>query len=649
MEDITLLHDFEKVVHTLSKLDFVAIGGGALKDSVGKKLHAHGVTLLNHFGATELGPLAPIFYPTESYDYRYIKIRKDMRLTLEFADPDPHSRVSESPMTCKLIGYPFAWGTDFELQDELECNPKNPTSEVRILGRMDDLIVLATGEKVMPQLLERALEEHPSVRRAIAFGHGRDEIGVLVEPNRVTPVQEIDLVEALWPIVLEVNVMLDGHARLSSKASILIKPTDKEIPISDKGSVQRKEVYDKFDSEIRAVYKRQQKTVSPGLAMPFDDTAPQKSIRDMVQSCLPDYLSSHSWADDLDLIQLGMDSLQITRLFRILCASLDHSDRSKYCSGDIGKDFIYAHPSVSQLALALTSHSPEAEANVVSTMEKLASRYAIEDAERIPDTAESVVLLTGATGSLGAHLVKVLCGANMVKSVIALVRTNPNLHGRSEKSAKERLQGALEERDIALSDTAWSKIDLMTWIPGSHLLGLTRAEYVLGRHPLAKSSQRIPESAIKNESIPLPMGYAQAKWVCESIIESAQRNLQGEIDCRICRVGQLSGATSTGIWSSNEHIPALLKASQAIGFLPDLRGTLSWLPVDQAAGIVVELLISCTTPQLVLHVENPIRQSWSDVCTIFERKLQISHSWRKPFHEWLEVYRAEAANSTSLL
>lgn len=630
MEDFTLLHDFETAAQTLAKLDFIAIGGGGLKHSVGKRLHSQGVTLLNHFGATELGPLAPIFYPKEDYDYNFLRLRKDMRLELVFTDPDLGSGKTKHPRPCKLIGYPFAWGAKFELQDELECNPLHPTSEVRILGRMDDLIVLATGEKVMPQLLELALEEHPSVRRAIAFGDGQDELGILVEPDGAASVNEMELIEALWQIILKVNMKLDGHARLSSKASILIKPIGKEIPISDKGSVQRKEVYRRFDSEIKAVYKQLQESFSSGLAMPFDDTAPQKCIRDMIQSCLPDYVSSHSWPDDIDIIQLGMDSLQITRLYRILCASLDHSGRSRYRSSDIGKDFIYLHPSVSQLTSALTSDSPSVEADVAYTMEQLTLRYATEDAECIPSNQGSVVLLTGATGSLGAHVVKVLCETRTVKGIIALVRTNAN---GNEPNARERLQGSLEERGIVLSDAAWSKINLLTWTPGSDLLGLSRAEYdslasrvthilhgawpmdferglasfephiktvkdlielgrsihrsqpagksrifllssiaVLGWHPLANSSQPIPETLIKDAFIPLPMGYAQAKLVCENIIESAQRNLQDEIDCRICRIGQLSGATSTGFWSSNEHIPALVKASQAIGVLPDLRG-----------------------------------------------------------------------------
>jgi long-subunit acyl-CoA synthetase (AMP-forming) len=44
------------------------------------------------------------------------------------------------------------------------------------------VIVLATGEKVQPHVLETVLNEHEAVHAALAFGVGRFSIGVLIEP-----------------------------------------------------------------------------------------------------------------------------------------------------------------------------------------------------------------------------------------------------------------------------------------------------------------------------------------------------------------------------------------------------------------------------------------------------------------------------------
>ena len=634
LEDITLLSDFDSAASTLASLDYVVVGGGGIKSSVGHELDSKGVTLLNHFGATELGALAPIFRPEKGYNYNYLRLRTDMGLNLEFTKPDLRLNERLDARSCKLIGYPFGWGCPFELQDSLECNPLKPTSEVRILGRNDDMIVLGTGEKVLPHLLERALEQETSVRRAIVFGNGQDEIGVLIEPDPRTSQPDTELIEALWPTIVEANKSMDGHARISSKAAIIIKPNGKEIPLSDKGSAQRKEVYSRFAIEIERVYGRLQNEGSSGLAMTFDIAKPEHGLRNMVQHCLPDHVGDDTWRNEEDFIHLGLDSLQATRLRRTLCASLDHSQHPRYDSRSLPVDFVYSHPSVSKMAEALTQTPPGSGGNTKREMEHLTLKYAFDDIVCTNYTQGSVILLTGATGNLGAHLLQSLGENEKVKRVVCLLRSrttsaSANLH----EMLRDRQRQALLIRDISLSDIAWSKIRLLFWNPGAKLLGLSQADYddltlnvthifhgawpmdfqrkllsfepqvkavrdlvelgravhrvrprtrpkivfassiaVVGRHPLTAKSRPVPEVTMDDPAVTLPMGYAQAKWVCEKVLESAFATLQGEVDPLILRIGQLSGAQSTGFWGCNEHIPALLKASQQIGTLPDLQG-----------------------------------------------------------------------------
>jgi long-subunit acyl-CoA synthetase (AMP-forming) len=50
------------------------------------------------------------------------------------------------------------------------------------VGRIDDVIIMANGEKTVPGPIEGALQAHPLVKAAVAFGRARDQIGVLVEP-----------------------------------------------------------------------------------------------------------------------------------------------------------------------------------------------------------------------------------------------------------------------------------------------------------------------------------------------------------------------------------------------------------------------------------------------------------------------------------
>jgi hypothetical protein len=244
LEDITLSDRYEAAARCQSLLDFVAVGGSDIKTSVGEDLRGKGVRLLNHCGATEIGALAPIFQPEDEYDWTYLCLHRDIGLTLMTVDFD-----GMNPPSCELVGHPFCWDSEFRLQATPERNPKRPDSEVKVLGRSDDVIVLAIGEKVSPHLFERALEANPEIRRAIMFGNGQFECGALIETVSLVHDSTDDFIESIWPSVMQVNSLTDSHARIP-RAALIVKPANKDIPLSDKGFPQRRQVYSTFAPEI---------------------------------------------------------------------------------------------------------------------------------------------------------------------------------------------------------------------------------------------------------------------------------------------------------------------------------------------------------------------------------------------------------------
>ena len=52
--------------------------------------------------------------------------------------------------------------------------------------------------------------------------------------------------------------------------------------------------------------------------------------------------------------------------------------------------------------------------------------------------------------------------------------------------------------------------------------------------------------------------------------------------------------------------------------------------------------------ELVYHLENPIRQSWPDMCTVIEHGLSLQVGKRLPFSEWLDAMLAAKGSSQSL-
>ena len=620
------MNDFAAAAKVLARLNFVVCGGGGLKESVGMALESQNVTLVNHFGATELGALAPIFQPDSGYDWRYLRVRSDLGVKLEILEHESHS--------CKLVGYPFAWDSEFELQDRLEYNPFDK-SEVKILGRNDDVLVLATGEKVLPHPLERALEQHPSVHRAIVFGSGQFELGLLVEPiNERATVK--DFVEEIWPSILSANTLMDSHAWISTKFAIIVKPPGKDIPLSDKGSVRRKEVYQIFESEITSVYAKLECAQTNENVAPFDFVHAEDTLRSMVQSCLPSRSSFELSNSDEDFLNLGMDSLKATKLRRMLNAALRNSSHTTYNKQDLPLDFIYAHPSISRLAKALNSpiNDKVLAKDRTEVMKYFVSKYAISDVAVSLERPKCVVVLTGSTGNLGAHLLAQLTTLDNVNRIVCLLRHQLSPSTADIDNLVERQSDALKGRRIQLSKTGWSKVQFLPWNVDEDFLGLgqdgfqslasqvthvfhgawpmdfnlklssfepqikavrglvelcraahrrrpdVRPRFVLassiavvGQYFKVSSSGAIVPEALMDDSLAtLPLGYAEAKWCCEKVIESAHASIPHEMESVILRIGQLSGSQTTGFWSEKEHIAAFVKACQDVQAMPNLQG-----------------------------------------------------------------------------
>ncbi|KAL4915854.1 hypothetical protein BDW62DRAFT_203306 [Aspergillus aurantiobrunneus] len=661
---------------TLQALDFVAIGGGAIKPDIGEKLHRQGVSLLNHYGATEIGAIAHIFIPDATYDWRYLRLRSDLGLRVEDAG-------AENSLHCKLVGYPFGWQRTFEVQDLLERNPVAVDDiEVKILARKDDVVVLATGEKVLPQVLEQALNATAGVKTAVVFGEKRETVGVLIEPQEAIPVSAYQgLVDKIWPCIDQVNQRVDRHARVLSPDAVVIVPEGKAIPRSDKGSVMRNEVARVFSVEIEAAYTTLgQSSQTPHL----DSTDPLPGLREIIQSCLGDRVNT-AITDDADFFELGMDSLEATRLARQL-NSLPNKASFPGIPDTPRPDYIYQHPTLSSLSAAMVDAQPsQPSAERAQRMQSMLQ----ETLQTLRPPAGAVVLLTGSTGALGVHLVDQLASNPHIQRIICLNRPRPGVQDpwtQQQDACRARgvhpppastqddkltvLHATTHEQNLGLPVEVYARLTAsVTHIvhnawpmdfnrqlssfrgPIASVRNLIHLAYdihalrphvlprvvfnssiaVTGRYP----AKQVPEEPMTDPTWTVPMGYAEAKWVCEGLLDEAAKASPGVLDAVIIRLGQLSGSTASGFWTKTEHLPTLVSASARIGTLPDIQGTYSWLPVDTASRVVTELTLSKHTERYH-HVENPVRQSWPELIAFLRGQLGLAVTG---FEDWVRQAR----------
>ena len=463
LEEITLLPD-EDGIHVLQPLQFVAFGGGQLKPSVGTRLESSGVRLLNHYGATETGPLAPVFVPLPDYDWRYFRLRDDVRKPLEIRlDPRPSTDNSNQSYTLSLR--PPGWTERFEVQDLLISNPQQPGTDFNAVGRNDDMIVLATGEKVVPRILETMLSQSELVKVVVAFGDGQFEIGVIVEPvEELAPEKIEDFKMSIWPIIEKANRQMDAQGWISSQHSIIVaKPHS--IPRADKGSVLRREAYSTFEAEIKKAYTDLDALIDP--VMPLKLSELDSDIKHLIRNQLGWKIPVDEWSNDDDLFELGMDSLQATRLQRLLSASLPTEFNRLELRSKIGREFVYQHPSIGKLAHALSNlDNIRGIANGYDDLAKLVDLYSVKK-PAITSKSDSghSILLTGSTGSLGSYALAALVELPEVTRVVCINRI-------SRKDPYVRQEEAFKIKGITLPKAAWAKIKIYQTDLATRELGL---------------------------------------------------------------------------------------------------------------------------------------------------------------------------------
>ena len=487
----------EEGIEALIDLDFVACGGGPMKPSIADTLASKGVSLLNHCGATEIGAIAPIFNPGPEYDYHYFVLRRDLRLRTE--------KVEDREGDVKLVARPPGWDEDYTVQDFLKPNPDSPTSQFKFLGRADDLVVLANGEKVRPTSLEETVSNDSRIKDAIVFGESRDHLGIIVEAAAEVALDisnedaVASYVDEIWPVIQKGNECIDQHGKIAKGMIIVACSSSRPLSRTSKGSLARKEIFEAFDAEIEAAYLKSEPNDADPLPNLDDVNALQDHIRQGVSQSLDWQVDEAFLSNEDDLFDAGMDSRQCMILRNFLLASARKANNDKAVAM-ITKDFIYSNPTIVSIQRAFTD-TPENQAGTMKercnakSMAMLAAvqnhckafeNLQIDSQPGSPRSVGNAVILTGSTGNLGSNILYNLATDPTVSSIFCLNRKSAGSEINGEKQHARQIN-ANQKGGIDIPEDAWAKIHLLEVNHKQKDMGLdsetyrqlTRASYII--------------------------------------------------------------------------------------------------------------------------------------------------------------------------
>ena len=234
------------------------------------------------------------------------------------------------------------------------------------------------------------------------------------------------------------------------------------------------------------------------------------------------------------------------------------------------------------------------------------------------------VLVTGATGSLGSHLVSHFASLPEIKTIVCLNRN-------SQQDPLSRQLEAFDSKGIKLDQDSLSKIKAFETDASKPRLGLSTEDYdfllqnithivhnawpmsitrpitafesqlrtmanlidlanessaihqsqvgfqfissiaTVGYYPLWTNKNLVPEEPMTAHSV-LPTGYGDAKLVCEHMLSQTLNRHPSRFRAMSVRIGQISGSQTSGHWNPVEHLAFLIKSCHTLKLLPDFDG-----------------------------------------------------------------------------
>ncbi|KAG0889686.1 hypothetical protein G6F33_012846 [Rhizopus arrhizus] len=458
------------------------------------------------------------------------------------------------------------------------------------MGRRDDTLIMENGEKTNPMPIESTIRQSPMVKQVAVLGHGYQCTSALIEIDLDYAINygPEEIIIAVHEAVEDANKECPSHSTILPQM-VKILPFSKSLPSTDKGTVMRKKAEAMYKDVVEKLYKDFLEGPNHTLETDSSSWTPEQTESFLVKSAAEVLRLSESVFNDhsKSVFDLGLNSLTAIQLRNAIAKSFSN----------VPQNFLFQHPTISSMREALLSENHVDPAQVIETRyqqtQELAQAYVERAKDDFPvakneyeiEKKEKVVMLSGATGSLGAFILRDLLKDASVRKVYCLVRGK-------ESDLYSRLVKAFESRHLDSSLLKSDRVEALPMRLNEPYLGFTKERYeqlkeevtivqhcawlldfnmtidhydkecIAPFYNLLKFAYRqvnpmhvhfissvsasaglgseIEEKPLPfNSRVAMPMGYAHSKFVCEILLNYLTK--EKNFPCYVERVGQVCG------------------------------------------------------------------------------------------------------------
>ncbi|GJM23219.1 MAG: hypothetical protein DHS20C15_31340 [Planctomycetota bacterium] len=163
--------------------------------------------------------------------------------------------------------------------------------------------------------------------------------------------------------------------------------------------------------------------------------------------------------------------------------------------------------------------------------------------------------------------------------------------------------------------------------------------------PHAATLSELPEDIALDDFADLQGGYEQSKWVAEQLVHEAGRR---GLPVAVYRPGRIVGHAHTGVGNLDDVGSRVLRGCLELGAAPAIDTPVDMTPVDFVAGAIAHISLHSATTSRAYHLVNPERVPLSQV---FEWARDEGHALQSlEWQAWLdEVARHVAQHPASTL